>query len=329
MADNTTLSVGSGGDVISTDDIAGVKVQRVKVQYGADGSATDVSASSLLPVDAAGQRTTSGTITTSTSTITLTGLTGGTAYVYISGTYAGVTFTVENSPDGGTTWFTAPFFGTLTTNNATQIVTTVSPGTNATAAYAVPLNGANATRVRATAYTSGTANVVIAANGMPMVLRQPTLYDPANTQSVSVSNSTLNVVLTAGTATGTNSDTSAARTASGTGTAFSFVTSSIAGAQALWFAVYVTAVSGTAPTMTVRLQWSIDGGTTWTDWDTTNLQTPSITTAGTYSLKVGPGLPTTANASLNDALPGQMRAAWTIGGTTPSFTFGTRYWVQR
>jgi hypothetical protein len=41
----------SGGDVMSTDDIAGVKVQRVKVQHGADGSATDVSAASPMPVN--------------------------------------------------------------------------------------------------------------------------------------------------------------------------------------------------------------------------------------------------------------------------------------
>lgn len=49
MADNTTLNTGSGGDVIATDDIGGVKHQRVKVEYGADGSATDVSESFPLP----------------------------------------------------------------------------------------------------------------------------------------------------------------------------------------------------------------------------------------------------------------------------------------
>ncbi len=54
MSDNTTLNLGSGGDVISTDDISGVKVQRVKVQYGTDGSATDVSDSNPLPIDDAG-----------------------------------------------------------------------------------------------------------------------------------------------------------------------------------------------------------------------------------------------------------------------------------
>lgn len=47
MADNSTLP--ATGDVIATDDIAGVKHQRVKVEYGADGSATDVSSTTPLP----------------------------------------------------------------------------------------------------------------------------------------------------------------------------------------------------------------------------------------------------------------------------------------
>ena len=49
MADNTSQT---GNDTISTDDIAGVKVQRVKVQFGADGSATDVSPTNALPIAA-------------------------------------------------------------------------------------------------------------------------------------------------------------------------------------------------------------------------------------------------------------------------------------
>ena len=51
MADNTIINPGSGGDAIATDDIGGVKFQRVKVTHGADGSATDVSSASPLPVD--------------------------------------------------------------------------------------------------------------------------------------------------------------------------------------------------------------------------------------------------------------------------------------
>lgn len=49
MADNTVIPVGAGGDTIATDDIGGVKHQRVKVEFGADGSATDVSATNPLP----------------------------------------------------------------------------------------------------------------------------------------------------------------------------------------------------------------------------------------------------------------------------------------
>jgi hypothetical protein len=50
MADNTVLSAGAGGDTIASDDVAGVKHQRVKVEFGVDGVATDVSASDPLPV---------------------------------------------------------------------------------------------------------------------------------------------------------------------------------------------------------------------------------------------------------------------------------------
>ena len=52
--DNTRLSLGSGGDLISTDLLTGsspaTKVQRVKVQYGDEGEATDVALSTPLPV---------------------------------------------------------------------------------------------------------------------------------------------------------------------------------------------------------------------------------------------------------------------------------------
>lgn len=51
MADNTQINPGSGGDIISTDDLgSGIKVQRVKIQTGTDGTATDVSASNPVPV---------------------------------------------------------------------------------------------------------------------------------------------------------------------------------------------------------------------------------------------------------------------------------------
>jgi hypothetical protein len=49
MADNTPSTPAAGGDVIATDDIGGIKHQRVKVEFGADGSASDVSNSTPLP----------------------------------------------------------------------------------------------------------------------------------------------------------------------------------------------------------------------------------------------------------------------------------------
>ena len=51
MADDLELNVGSGGATLAADEIASVHHQRVKVQHGADGSATDVSTASPMPVD--------------------------------------------------------------------------------------------------------------------------------------------------------------------------------------------------------------------------------------------------------------------------------------
>jgi len=66
MADNTTLNTGSGGDVIATDDIGGVKFQRIKVTYGPDGSSSDVAVGNGLPIASSNVTVTdrSGSITT-------------------------------------------------------------------------------------------------------------------------------------------------------------------------------------------------------------------------------------------------------------------------
>lgn len=75
MADNTTLNPGAGGDVIATDDIAGVKYQRVKVNYGGDGVATDVSATNPLPVaPSRASASTSASVAGSTTNVTLLAL---------------------------------------------------------------------------------------------------------------------------------------------------------------------------------------------------------------------------------------------------------------
>lgn len=58
MADNTTLNLGSGGDVIASDDIGSVKYQRVKIIHGQDGqNSGDVSHANALPVEVQGAMT--------------------------------------------------------------------------------------------------------------------------------------------------------------------------------------------------------------------------------------------------------------------------------
>jgi hypothetical protein len=51
MADNTTLNTGTGGDVIASDDISGVKYQRIKLIQGIDGTNDgDVARTNPLPI---------------------------------------------------------------------------------------------------------------------------------------------------------------------------------------------------------------------------------------------------------------------------------------
>jgi len=105
------------------------------------------------------QGTTTGTITTSTSTVVATDLSGiGAVTVSVYGTYAGVNFTFEIYD--GVNWIAiaAQPIGSVTP--AAVIATGVIA--NAILAWNVsPLFGVQQFRVRATAYTSGTANIRI------------------------------------------------------------------------------------------------------------------------------------------------------------------------
>lgn len=92
---------------------------------------------------------------------------------------------------------------------------------------------------------------------------------------------------------------SAARTASGTGSAFS-----VQDVSAILGTLSVTAASGTAPTLDVRLETTVDG----TNWYTVG-SFPQKTAAGSDARAFGP-------------VGSQCRWAWTVAGTGPSFTFG-------
>lgn len=74
--------------------------------------------------------------------------------------------------------------------------------------------------------------------------------------------------------------------------------------------INVSAVSGTSPTLQFNLDRLGADGIWYSAW-----QSSSINATGQTSTSVGPGCATAA------VLTDKIRLRWTIGGTTPSFTF--------
>lgn len=100
---------------------------------------------------------------------------------------------------------------------------------------------------------------------------------------------------------------SAARTANGN----SLTVTGYSPTEALRAQLDVTAASGTSPTLDVVIQDSLDGGATWN-------------TIGTFAQRTA-----AARQVINVAAPFAplLRVSWTIGGTTPSFTFSVDWYA--
>ena len=112
MADNTTLNAGTGGDTIASDDILGVKFQRVKLTIGADGvNDGDIASGNPLPVT--GTVTASGPLTDAQLRATP---------VPVSGTVTANQGGAPWSMSGSGTFTTT---GNLTNNNAAPAATNV------------------------------------------------------------------------------------------------------------------------------------------------------------------------------------------------------------
>lgn len=80
--------------------------------------------------------------------------------------------------------------------------------------------------------------------------------------------------------------------------------------------VNITAISGTAPTLTVTLQGvDVASGALYTI-----LASAALTATGTTVLTVFPGATAAANVAANDALPANWALKAVIGGTGPSVT---------
>lgn len=140
MADNTTLNAGSGGDVIATDDISGVKHQRIKLVIGADGvSDGDVAKSNPLPVayaPAANLANISGTVTT-----------GGTAQNAAGANTSRKGFWIQNLSSGDL------WINTLATAAASQPALKLTAGTY----YEAPPGGAGTGAISVFGATTGQA----------------------------------------------------------------------------------------------------------------------------------------------------------------------------
>lgn len=94
--------------------------------------------------------------------------------------------------------------------------------------------------------------------------------------------------------------TSAARTTSGSSQALN----GYGGASTLRVQLSVTAATGVAPTLDVVVEDTLDG----TNWNT----------IGTFSQKTAASREV---INITTVFADQLRVRWTIGGTTPSFTF--------
>lgn len=149
MSDNTTVNAGSGGDVIATDDIAGVKYQRMKLVIGADGvNGGDVASGNPLPVTPGSAarfviQAAPATLTSISGTVTA----GGTAQNAAAANANRQGFWIQNLSSGDL------WINTLATAAAAQPALKLTAGTY----YEAPLGGAGTGAISIYGATTGQA----------------------------------------------------------------------------------------------------------------------------------------------------------------------------
>lgn len=155
----------------------------------------------------------------------------------------------------------------------------------------------------AAASADALANPTITQIGADAMLFNGTSWDRARGMSVAT----------------TTGDTGA-KTVTGNG-----ATQTNVGNKGIQVVLAMGAVTGTTPTFVMKMQNSVDGGTTWVDIP--GATTASLVATGNWGISVYPGQAVTAGttvsnttATANGILARTWRVVWTIGGTTPSFT---------
>ncbi len=147
MADNSQPI--AGGDWYATDDIGGVKHQRAKVEYGADGSATDVSKASPLPVD-----------TDSKRVVTFRGRSGSFRIPGRAGTTGQKIFSIHNA-SGSAVLVDVEKIDIDFTSTVVKAVTVLPPAIRMYRVTVLPTNGTAGTKVALDTALSSSASVTI------------------------------------------------------------------------------------------------------------------------------------------------------------------------
>jgi hypothetical protein len=158
MADNTTLNVGVGGDVIATDElttlnggaVSGVKAQRVKPGWGVDASFRDISGLFPLPVTVNGDHAI--TYEGRTSTFRIPGR---------AGTAGQKLFSIHNAT-GSTTVVDVNAIYIHMTETVVKAITVLPPVIRLYKVTVLPTNGTAGTKVsKDSTFTSSSSVTVL------------------------------------------------------------------------------------------------------------------------------------------------------------------------
>lgn len=235
----------------------------------------------------------SGTITTNTGTVTSNAADGYSTVTFsLQGTYAGFAGVFEQSDDGGTTWY--PVNGVrIGVGLAESSVTNL---TNSTLMWRATIAGSDSFRIRATALTSGTVNVLMSFTASPTSYGAGVIANFVDSRPAA---STITAQDIASTTTSNLQDGAILVTGAATANStFALATNGFSGFYAL--------VTGTW-TGTLQIEKSLDGGTTWTPF--------SMHVDGTASQEIA----ITLNCSLRGTAAGathiRFRSTTTMTGT--------------
>jgi len=245
-------SLGKAEDAVHTSGDTGVMALGVRQDadtspVGADGRYHGMIFNSLGRLKVSTQpgdiTATTGNITTASGTVTANISRASNVMIQVAGTYAGVNLTFEGSVDNGTTFFIVQ----AVRSDANTIETTSGVIASTTRAWELSVNAMTNVRVRSTAYVSGTAAITILPGVYatePIPAAQVTATQPVSgTVTATVTGATLAIPVAI-------ADVTSAAITTTTTTATLIPTAG----NSYQVVIPVTVVSGTTPTMIVRIE---------------------------------------------------------------------------